>query len=110
MTGQVTVGDIEGFLQTINANTDVSKDWAMFVVAQKESDLVDLITEEKLNAEETRNFINHAFRDGSVRVTGTSIDRILPPLSRFGGGNREAKKQAVTTKLLNYFEKYSGLV
>jgi len=34
----------------------------------------------------------------------------MPPVSRFGGGNRAAKKQAVIDKMLKFFEKYSGLV
>ena len=101
---------IEDFLQTINAGSDISKDWAVFVLAQKESDLAQIIKDESLSAEEVKSYIDHAFRDGAPRITGTSIDRILPPMSRFGGGNREAKKQAVIAKLLNYFEKYSGLV
>ena len=38
------------------------------------------------------------------------IDQILPPMSRFGGGNRESVKQRVIDKLRAFFEKYLGLV
>ncbi len=34
-------------------------------------------------AEETRAFINNAFRDGAIPTTGTAIRKILPPTSRF---------------------------
>ena len=43
------------------------------------------------------------------RVTFTDIDLILPPMSRFGGGNREEKKQSVIAKLQTLFERYKGL-
>ena len=37
------------------------------------------------------------------------IDRLMPPLSRFGGSGRAAKKQGIIDKLTAFFEKYSGL-
>lgn len=62
--------------------------------------------------EETRKFIDSSFRDGTLKTTGTDIDKILPPASRFGGGggNRAMKKQSVIEKLMKFFEKYMGLV
>lgn len=45
-----------------------------------------------------------------LKTTGTDIDRLLPPVSRFGGGNRAAKKQGIIEKLAKFFEKYFGLV
>ncbi|NLA85492.1 MAG: restriction endonuclease subunit R, partial [Clostridiales bacterium] len=53
--------------------------------------------------------IENAFRDGMLKTTGTAIDKIMPPVSRFGGG-RALKKQGIIEKLLNFFEKYFGLV
>jgi type I restriction enzyme R subunit len=44
-----------------------------------------------------------------LRSTGTGIDKILPPVSRFGGG-RAAKKKSIIEKLKKFFEKYLGLV
>lgn len=67
------------------------------------------IATERLKAEETRKFIDNAFRDGSVKTTGTDIDKFMPPVSRFGGGNRATKKQTVIEKLKAFFEKYFGL-
>lgn len=43
-----------------------------------------------------------------MKTTGTDIDKILPPVSRFGGG-RAKKKQTVLEKLKAFFEKYFGL-
>ncbi|MDP3058770.1 MAG: type I restriction endonuclease subunit R, partial [bacterium] len=101
---------IENFIETINASTKVDEDWRKFVHKQKETDLETLITEEKLKPKETEKFINNAFRDGALKTTGTAIDKIMPPVSRFGGGNRAAKKQSVIEKLMSFFEKYLGLV
>ena len=46
--------------------------------------------------------------DGSLKTTGTEIDRIMPPVSRFGGG-RAVKKQGVIERLKVFFEKYFGI-
>lgn len=68
----------------------------------------EIITSERLKPEETRKFIIHAFRDGTLKTTGTEIDKLMPPISRFGGG-RAKKKQGVIEKLKTFFEKYVGL-
>ena len=102
---------IENFIATINTSTDVNADWQRFVREQRETDIQTLITEEKLKPEETRKFVENAFRDGVLKTTGTDVDRLMPPVSRFGGGgSRDKKKQAVIEKLKRFFEKYFGLV
>lgn len=100
---------IDGFINKINADTDVMTDWAKFVKEQKENDLKDLIKEENLKESETRNFIDHSFRDGQIKTIGTDIEKILPPMGRFNGGNRNERKQAIIEKLLKFFDKYFGL-
>ena len=101
---------IDGFIATINSQTDVESDWKKFVLQQKEEDLTTLIAEEKLKEDETRKYIENALRDGAVKTTGTDIDKLMPPVSRFGGGNRAAKKQGVIDKIKAFFEKYFGIV
>ena len=101
---------IENFIATINTQTDVNADWKKFVLEQRETDLANLITEEKLKDEETRKYIDNAFRDGFVKTSGTEIDKLMPPVSRFGGGNRAAKKQGIIDKIKDFFEKYFGIV
>ena len=100
---------IEDFIHNINVESiDINKEWSQFVQDQEEKDLSKLISEEKLKNDETRAFVTNAFRDGELRTTGTDIDKILPPVSRFGGG-RSQKKQSVIEKLKSFFEKYFGL-
>lgn len=104
---------IEGFVQRVNVSTKVDEDWIKFVAEQKEIDLAAIIEAEKLKPEETQKYIDGAFRDGILKTTGTDIEKILPPISRFGGGsggNRAEKKQGVIQKLMVFFEKYLGLV
>lgn len=101
---------IENFIATINASSDVNAEWRQFVIEQREADISELITEERLKPVETRKFVDNAFRDGVLKTTGTDVDRLLPPVSRFGGGNRSKKKQTVIDKLKSFFEKYFGLV
>ena len=100
---------IESFIAGINDVSDVMVEWRSFVAEQRESDLQQIIAEEKLKPEETRKFIETAFRDGSVKTTGTDIDKLMPPMTRFGGGNRAEKKQGIIAKLLGFFEKYFGI-
>ena len=100
---------IENFIDGINDVDDVMTEWRTYVAEEKERELTAIIEEEKLKPDETRKFIENAFRDGSVKTTGTDIDKIMPPVSRFGGGNREEKKQGVISKLLKFFERFFGI-
>lgn len=92
-------------------STNVDIEWQRFVREQRETDIQNLITEEKLKQEETRKFVENAFRDGVLKTTGTDVDRLMPPVSHFGGsGSRDKKKQTVIERLKAFFEKYFGLV
>ena len=100
---------IQSFIAGVNDVDDVIAEWNSFVAQQRENDLVDLIQDEKLKPEETRIFLEISFREGEIKTVGTDIDRIMPPVSRFGGGNRSKKKQTVIGKLKAFFEKYFGI-
>ena len=101
---------IETFIAGINDVDDVLTEWRSFVVEQKEKELASIVAEENLKPEETCKFVENAFRDGEIKTTGTDIDKLMPPVSRFGGGNRAEKKQTIIDKLLAFFEKYFGIV
>lgn len=98
------------FIARVDESTDIDRDWIKFVKEQKETDLKKLIEENKLKPDETRKFLDNAFRDGVIKTTGTDIDKILPPMSRFGGGNREQQKNSIIEKLKEFYEKYFGLI
>ncbi len=100
---------IEDFIKQVNVSTKVDEEWQKFLYKRKEEDITAIIEEEKLKPEETRRFVDNAFRDGMLKTTGTAIDKIMPPVSLFSS-DRAAKKQSIIEKLLKFFEKYLRLV
>lgn len=100
---------IENFIAGINEVDDVLAEWREFVAKEKENELNRIIEEEKLKPEETRKFVDNSFRDGELKTIGTDIDKLMPPVSRFGGGNRDAKKKGIIAKLTTFFERFFGI-
>lgn len=100
---------IEDFIAQINTSTDIQKDWREYIQKKKVEELESITKELKLKPEETKLFMENSFRDGALRTTGTDIDKILPPVSRFGGGNRSEVKKNVIQRLLDFFERYFGV-
>jgi type I restriction enzyme R subunit len=64
-----------------------------------------------LNQVKTKKFVDNSLRDGFLKTTGTDIDKLLPPMSRFSSGqnNRIEKKKTIIEKLKELFEKFKGL-
>ena len=100
---------IETFIAGINDVDDVLTEWHAFVAEEREKQLLQIIQEENLKEEETRRYLEDAFRNGEIKTSGTDIDKLMPPMSRFGGGNRAAKKQTIIEKLKAFFERFFGI-
>jgi type I restriction enzyme R subunit len=106
---------IECFIESVNANPNKGETldgkWSAFTKAKKEEEVDELIEEERLNKAETIKFVNNSLRDGFLKTTGTDIDKLLPPMSRFGkdSNNRLKKKKTVIEKLKEIFDKFKGL-
>ena len=101
---------IETFISGINDVEDVMDEWHGFVAEEREKELTQIIRDEKLREPETRKFLENAFRDGEIKTTGTDIDKLMPPVSRFGGGGTRAKKkQTVVDKLKGFFDRFFGI-
>lgn len=101
---------IEQFVDSVTTKAKVDAQWVTFMAAKKVEELERIIAEEGLNADETKAFVENAFRDGAISGAGTAITKILPPVSRFSkGNNHSAKKQTVLEKLSVYFERFFGL-
>lgn len=100
---------IEAFVDSVSAGP-VDEDWRAFVDARREAELQTIIEAENLKPDETRAFMDRAFRDGAIQASGTAITRVLPPVSRFAaeGGHGE-KKQRVLGLLGEFFERFFGL-
>ena len=82
-------------------------DWTKFVREQKDQDLKALIEDENLNIKQESLLIIHLEMD-KLKLQEQTL-KILPPMRRFGGGNRNERKQTIIEKVLKFFEKYFGL-
>ena len=73
-----------------------------------------LITEERLKPEETKKLMSNALSGlARIGVEGTTIQRLLPPLSRFhrtGADDLNTKKHRVADKLAGHADRFSGLI
>jgi type I restriction enzyme, R subunit len=94
----------------VSASGEIDVEWRAFVTAQRGGELNQIIEEEGLRPDETREFMENAFRQGALQSTGTAITKVLPPVSRFSpsGGHGE-KKQRVLAKLSAFLERFLGL-
>lgn len=101
---------IENFIDSLTPEvTDVDVVWHEYVQRQKEQELENIITEERLKPEETRRFVEASFRDGSIRENGTEVAAILPPMSRFSK-DRATKKETVLSRLKAFFERFRDIL
>lgn len=100
---------IENFIKGINEVDDVINEWRSYVAEEKEKAIKTIIETENLKEPETRKFISTAFETGSIKTTGTDVDKILPPISRFGSGNRDEKRKSVLARLIEFFERFFGI-
>lgn len=103
---------IEQFVDSISLDAAVRDEWQAYIAAKKEEELVAIIAEERLVEDETRAFIDAAFRNGEVRETGTAVVKILPAVSMFnrgGSGSRAEQKNRVLSKLKEFVERFSGM-
>ena len=103
---------IERFIITLNIDSDVNRDWPIFVDKNRTDELENIIAEENLKPKETRKLIANAlFRDGELRITGTGVAEILPPVAMFEENNsRSTKKFLVLERLRAFFDKYFDIV
>ena len=101
---------IDEFVDSLTVASAVDQEWRAFVRVKREADLDQIIRSEGLRGQETKGFIEQAFRDGAIPAGGTAITRILPAVSRFAtGDNHAAKKESVLARLMRFFDRYSGL-
>lgn len=101
---------IEAFVDRVSVAGEVDQEWSAYVAARRDAELTQLIADENLQADATREFIDRAFRDGALQTTGVAITGVLPPASRFApGGAHGEKKQRVLARLGEFFERYFGL-
>jgi len=101
---------IEAFVDSVSVGGAINEEWQAFITAKREAELEAIIEDEQLRVDATRAFVETAFREGSLRTTGTAITDVLPPASRFAAdGGHGKKKQRVLERLGLFFERFVGL-
>ena len=101
---------VEAFVDGVSVDGAVDDEWKAFVAARREAELAAIIQSENLRPDETRAFMEAAFRDGGVRTTGTAITKVLPPVSKFSAGSQHGEtKRRVLDALSAFFERFFGL-
>lgn len=101
---------ILNFVNSINKDSDIDKDWSTFISKTKSEELNKIINEENLKPEETYKFIQKSFEVGGIITTGTDIMKIMPPISRFAKDNSGSKKKnSVINRLKEYFVRFFGI-
>lgn len=101
---------IDAFIKKVTVKTNIEKDWSKFVREQRDEELDDLISENKLKDAETRTYLADAFRDGVLSDIGIGLASILPPMSLFSKSNSVTeRKNRIFARLKEFFDKYFGL-
>lgn len=101
---------IDQFIDSLNQDSDVYKDFEIFMNSKKHEELDKIIEEENLKSDETYEFIRKSFDRGNIEENGTEVVNILPPMSRFSVDNdRAKKKQKVLDKLIEFFDKFFSI-
>ena len=102
---------IEQFVDSVTTTSQINEEWLAYIEAKRRLELDRLIADEGLKSMETKDFMENAFRDGAIPITGTAITKILPPISKFTKNNEHASKKAeVIDKLGVYFERFFNFV
>ena len=100
---------IEKFIEMVDDTEDTHQAWIKFRDNEKVKEFDQIVLEENLRMPETQELVDKIFRIGAFEVSDAEISNIMPPTSRFGAGNmdaRLAKKEHITNRLNNFFMKY----
>lgn len=106
---------IDAFIDGVNV-TGVSREaWVAFVESERDRELGEIISDEKLDKGKTVSLMRRAWDEGYVRETGTAVMGILP---KGGGGSLfstaptglAANLERVVDKLKAFFERFHEIV
>lgn len=99
---------IEAFIENIDSIENVAEEWSKFVQKKAIEELDDIIKNNNLKKEETYKLMEFALKNENLNLSGTKLDKIMPPMSLFGG--KDKKKIELSETLQDYFDKYVGMV
>lgn len=102
---------IDDFIGKLSEDKEVQTDWDLYINTKKVEELDKIIKEDNLNAKETYQYIDNAFREGGIQTSGMVMNKILPPISRFSKNSMLSKKRAsVLEKLSAYYNRFVDVV
>jgi len=98
------------FIASVNNGTNIDEHWKLFIDEQKAIELDEIITQENLNPQKTRDLIANSISDGELKTTGTAISALLPAQDLFDENNlRGIQKMRVIEKLRIFFDRFANL-
>lgn len=91
---------------------DIEDQWLSYISLEKENELKRIIVQKNLKEGPTRDFIDHAFKEGYISGLGTAIKDIMPSMGIFGAarGAREETKAQIIRTLTDYFNCYYNII
>lgn len=102
---------IDDFIGRLDEDKEVQSDWDKYIKEKKVEELDKIIEEDNLNAKETYQYIDNAFREGGIQTSGMVMNKILPPMSRFSKNSMLSQKRAsVLEKLSAYYNRFVDIV
>ena len=99
---------IHGFINTVNAATDVDRDWQSYVQQQKQQELEQIIAEEKLKPAEAQRFVANAFRDGALKTTARILTRSCRPSPALAAATARKRRKRSSSGLRSFLKNTSG--
>lgn len=102
-----------GFLDTADLKSfeelgDIIEAFYTYARTEKNNKVNELITEEKLDDNKSKVFLEKSINRGYVDLSGSEIDEMLPAVSRRGGA-RMKKKETVFQKMKKLVDVFIGI-
>ena len=105
---------IEAFIASMSVGDDARERWQEYVRRQMLDELGIIVRDLNLKPDETESFMRSAFAEGGVPESGTAVNEIMRPMSRFarrrGGVSRAEAKASVIERLRAYYDRFCDFV
>ena len=100
---------LELFLAQVNNGGDASGDAFLALVQHVYDDAVNSLVKELNLRDGAVEFVKRCVDAGYVLEAGSGLDRILPPVRRFGGGNHGAIRERAIEAIQRVVDEFEGL-
>lgn len=95
---------IEAFINNIDSVSNVQEEWSNFIKEKAVEELNQIIIDKNLNKNETYSLLEDCFKNETLILDGSSLDKIMPRFSIFG--NKTKKREEIMAVLKEFFDKY----